>query len=240
MKKYIYFVLFYSIILSNTISALDVTDDYTGIGNQWYTPHTFYIQQGMELGVSGSKDFLSETFLFEYTVQSKIRHSFSIRNYHLGYTSGILTKSFDYFNFAVMAGFEYCFKAFDSKNGLFVFTDIGGCNQGFAINAGVGIGNRVLDGFEMNFMFLQNVGFFSRMDFYFLLFNVLILHGKTGIDMRYHETDILLFTFLSGFYIGFSIQNYFRFELGGGFTINDNNIFNGFGGAVISMKFPGW
>jgi hypothetical protein len=57
--------------------------------------------------------------------------------------------------------------------------------------------------------------------------------------MYYRDLDIRLFTFLNGVYLGFSIKNYFRFELGGGFTVNDNNIFNGFGSAVISMKFPG-
>jgi hypothetical protein len=208
------------------------------LGNKWYSSQSFYVFQGMEFGVSGAKDFLSENFLFSYTFRSKNRHSFSIRNYHLGSVTGILTNSFEYFNFAIMAGFEYMFKIFSATEGFFVFTDTGGCNRGVAINAGLGLGSRVKDGFEMSFTFLQDVGFFSRIDFYFLFFDAFIVRGRLGIDMHYRGEEIRLFTFLNGAFLGFSVKNYFRFELGGGFTVNDNSMFNGFGSAVISMKFP--
>jgi hypothetical protein len=238
MNKKIIFMLFFISLPIFFIHPVELPFQDQTLGNKWYSSQSFYVLQGFEFGVSGSKDFLSETFLFSYAFRSKNRHSFSIRNYHIGNTTGILTNSFEYFNFAVMAGFEYMYKLFTNTDGLFVFTDIGGCDRGVALNAGIGLGNRVKDGFEMDFTFLQNTAFFSRIEFYFLFFDAFIVRGELGIDLKYRDTDIRLFTFLNGIYLGFSISNYFRLELGGGFTVNDNMIFNGYGGAVISMKFP--
>lgn len=235
MKKIIITIfLFLTIFQINS----DETSDNKSIGNKWYSKHSFYIQHTFEFGVSGSKDYFTEYFLFCYNFKSKSRHAFSIRGLHIGYAPGIFSNNLDYFNFAVMAGFEYFYKIFSNTEGLFLFTDLGGCNNGFAVNTGIGIGSRTRNGFELSLAFLQNTLLFSRLDFYFLLFKFFVLRGKIGFDLKYHDTAIELFTFIVGLYVGFSVKEYFRIDLGGGLTANDYAYYSGFGSFSISFKVP--
>jgi hypothetical protein len=236
MKKIILFTLL--LVNLNLYSQNTNIITINDFGNKWFSNHNFFIQNTLEMGMSGSKDILSENMLFSYRFLSKNRHAFSIRNYHIGYAPGIFTNNFTYFNFGVLAGFEYMFKIFSNTEGVFFYTDIGGCQNGIAVNAGFGLGSRVKDGIDINFTYLQNVGFFSRLDFNFLIVKYLILHGKFGIDLKYSDNVIDIFTFFTGAYIGFSINNYFRLELGGGLTINDYAKYSGFGGIIISTSFP--
>ena len=230
-------VLFFLFIV--TFSALsDQTDDKRIIGNKWYSNHTFYSLHNFEFGVSGSKDFFTEYLLSSYKFKSRNRHAFSIRAYHIGFAPGIFSNNMKSFNFAVMGGFEYLYKIFSKDEGIFMFFDIGGCNNGFALNTGVGVGSRTKNGFEINFSFLQNVMFFSRIDFYFLVFDFLILKGKLGFDLKYYNLNIEMFTFLAGAFIGFSVKEYFRIELGGGLTVNDYAYYSGFGSFSLAVKVP--
>ena len=207
------------------------------IGNKYYSKQSFYISHTFEFGVSGVKDYFSEYFLFSYSFKSKNLHRFSIRNFHLGYTNGLFSNKFKFFNFAIMAGFEYCYKIFSNTDGFYVFFDAGGCNNGFAFNTGLGVGSRTDTGFELNLTYLYNVGFFSRMDFYFLIAKVFIIRGKIGLDLTHYNLKIELFTFIAGLYIGFSIKKYFRLEAGGGLTINDYAYYSGFGSFNLAFQF---
>ncbi|HPO48865.1 MAG TPA: hypothetical protein PLO89_00930 [Spirochaetota bacterium] len=235
MKKcFFLFLLFFVAFFSFS----DESEDKREIGSKFYSGNSFYASHSFEFGVSGSKDFFTEYFLFSYRFKSRNKHSFTIRTYHIGYAPGIFSNNFSNFNFAVMGGFEYLFKIFSKDEGLFLFFDAGGCNNGFAFNAGIGIGSRVRNGFEINFCFLQNVMFFSRLDFYFLVFDFLILKGKLGFDLKYYNYNIELFTFLVGMFIGFSVKEYFRIELGGGLTINDYAYYSGFGSFSLVVKVP--
>jgi len=214
----------------------DETSDKKTIGNKWFSPQSFFILHTAEAGVSGSKDYFTEYFSFIYTFKSKNRHSFSIRNYHIGYGPGLFSGNLKYFNFAFMVGFEYLYKIFGYDEGIFMFMDVGACNNGFAINTGLGIGSRSKNGFEFNISFLQNVMLFSRMDFYFLVFNFLTLRGKIRFDFKYNNMNIEIFTFLFGGYFGFSVKEYFRIEFGGGLTVNDYAYYSGCGSIILGLK----
>lgn len=211
------------------------TDDKP-FGNRWYSRKNLYIFQNVEMGMSGTKDFLSETFLIKYRFKSKNKHAFAMKFFHNGYSPGIFTNHFDFYNFSVLTGFEYLFKVFGPTSGIFVWSDIGGCNGGFAFDIGVGIGDRVKDGIELWISYLQGVGFFSRLDFYFLVIDVLIIRGRFGLDIKQNGLSIDVFNFLTGLYMGFSIRDTFRMEMGGGITINDYFAISGFGGIGISFN----
>ncbi len=233
MKRAIFVIFFLNLLY---FTFCDETSDHKSLGNRWYSSQTFFVTHTLETGMSGSKDFLTEYFLFSYSFKSKNRHTFTIRNYHIGYAPGLFTANLHFFNFAFMVGFEYLYKIFSSTEGLFLFTDIGGSNGGVAINSGVGVGSRTKTGFEINFTFLQNILFLSRIEFYFLVFNFLVLRGKMGFDLKYRNTDIEIFTFLIGGYIGFSVRQYFKIEIGGGVTVNDYAYYSGFGSVIIGIN----
>ena len=63
----------------------------------------FFVTHTLETGMSSSKDFLTEYFLFSYSFKSKNRHTFTIRNYHIGYARTFYCQ-FALFNFAFMVG----------------------------------------------------------------------------------------------------------------------------------------
>ncbi|MCK4796601.1 MAG: hypothetical protein KAT05_04425 [Spirochaetes bacterium] len=214
----------------------DATEDIT-FGNKWYSRQNIFICQTLEMGISGTKDYLSEQFFIKYRFRSKNKHAFAIRLSHIGYAPGLFSNNFTFYNFGIFAGFEYFFKVFSSTEGFFVWTDIGGCNEGFAFDLGLGIGSRVKNGFELWLAYLHNVGIFSRLEFYFLIFNILTLRGKMGLDIKYYNLNMEIFTFIGGFYVGVFIKNTFRIELGGGFTLNDYSYFRGFGGINIAFQF---
>jgi len=216
-------------------SIIDQTSDTT-IGNKWYSRHNFYFFSTLEIGISGSKDYIGEYALYKYKFKSKTRHAFGLRLFHSGFTTGAFTGNFNFYNFCFLTGFEYFYKIFSKNEGFFIWTDIGGCNNGFAAGFGLGLGSRVKNGAEIWVVYLYNVGVFSRLEFNFLLFNILTLRGKLGIDFKYYDLNMELFTFLSGAYIGLFIKNVFRIELGGGFTINEYSRFGGFGSISLTLN----
>lgn len=217
-------------------SYSDRTDDLFNI-NEWYTKGNAFIFQNAEYGISGEKDFFSERFLFKYRFKSKTRHAFSLRAYHLGYTIGIFNHTFNFFNFAFFIGYEYFYKIFSNLEGFFIWTDYGICNRGFAFNIGIGIGNRLKNGIELYFTYLHNVGFFSRMEFYFLMAKIFTIRGLFGLDIKHNDfIYIEKYTFLTGSYIGFLFKNIFRFEIGGGIALDEFSNFGGFGGISIAFN----
>ena len=212
------------------------SDENTALGNKWFSRNNIFLNQTADAGLSGSKDFFEESFLFSYRFRSKTRHAFSLRLFHLGYSPGIFSSNFTFYNFGIMAGFEYFYKLFDNLTGVFLWSDFGACNGGFTFSTGFGLGSRVKNGLELWGAYLHNTGIFSRLEFYFLVLKILTLRGKIGIDYKHTNFNLEVFTFLGGFYIGFFIKNIFRIEAGGGFTINEFSYFSGFGGISISFN----
>ncbi len=214
----------------------DRTDDLFDI-NEWYTRGNFFILQTGEYGISSDNDFLSERFLFKYRFKSKTRHASAIRAYHIGYTIGLFNHTFKFFNFGIFVGYEYFYKIFSNLEGFFFWTDFGICNRGFAFNTGIGIGNRVKNGFELYFTYLHNVGFFNRLEFYFLLAKIFTIRGMLGLDIKHNDfIYIEKYSFLTGSYIGFLIKNIFRFEIGGGIVLDEFSNFGGFGSISIAIN----
>ena len=214
----------------------DRTDDLFEI-NEWYTKGNVFILQTGEYGISSNNDFLSENFLFKYRFKSKTRYAFSLRAYHIGYTIGLFNHTFKFFNFGFFVGYEYFYKIFSNLEGLFFWTDFGICNRGVAFNTGIGIGSRVKNGFELNFTYLHNVGFFNRLEFYFLLAKIFTIRGMLGLDIKHNDfIYIEKYTFLTGSYIGFLIKNIFRFEIGGGIALDEFSNFGGFGSISIAIN----
>ncbi len=235
----------------NTSDRTDATDDKnkkedqtgdrnskTFFGNYWYSRQNIYFMHSTEMGVSGTKDFIEENFLFKYRFRSKNRNAFAIRLFHYGFAPGVFSSNFTFFNFAVLGGFEYLYKIFGPTSGLFAWADIGGTNKNFAINIGIGLGDRNRDGVEFNILYMHNLGIQSRLDFYFLFWDVFTLRGKLGIDVKFTDgmEDIDIFTLLNGLYLGFFINHVFRLEFGGGFTVNQYGFFSGFGGADLIIN----
>jgi len=217
----------------------DQTDDIKEkkyiFGNKWYSRQNFYIMNSCEMGLSGTKDFISESFLFKYRFRSKNNHAFAIRLFHHGFAPGVFSGNFTYFNFAVMGGFEYLYKIFSATEGFFLWSDLGGTNKGVATGLGIGLGDRNKNGVELYINYMHNLAVISRLDFYFLFADIFVLRGKLGIDLKFTEgmSDIDIFTFLNGLYIGVFVKQIFRIELGGGFTVNQYGYFSGFGGAIL-------
>ncbi len=218
-------------------SYSDTTDDISII-NEWYSKGNVFIKQSLKYGVSwDTSDFLSERFLFKYRFRSKIKHSFSLRFLHVGYTTGILNETFKFFNFGFFSGFEYFYKVFDNLTGFFIWTDFGICNRGFALDFGLGLGNRMKNGIELEFTYMHNVAFFSKLEFYFLILNFFTIRGMLGLDIK-HDDFIYIekLTFLTGVNIGFLIKNIFRIEFGGGITLDKYSSVGGFGSVSITLN----
>ncbi len=240
-QKYLIKILLFTLFSVFGLNASDETSDKIEkkkFGNPIYSKQNFYIKTEFEMGVVGVSDFITENALFQYRFLSKNKHAFSIRVNHIGFTSGALSNNPHIFSFAVMGGFEYMFKVFSNTSGLFLYIDVGGSNSGVAFNTGIGLGSRVADSIELNFSYLHDNLITSRLEFQFLLVKYLILKGKFGISYKYTYPNNEIFVFLGGLYIGFSVKNYFRLEVGGGFTLNDYSYISGFGGASIVTSFP--
>lgn len=221
---------------STTDKTKDATTDFE-FGNKWYSRQNIYIFHSLEIGLSGTKDYLTEYALFKYRFVSKNKHAFAMRFSHLGYSPGLFTINNKLFNFGFFGGFEYLLKILVILKEYTFGLKIGGCNKGIAFNAGIGIGNRLANGLEIGVFYFHNIGIFPRLDFYFLLIKALTLRGQLGIDYNYTNKTTDIFTFFNGFYIGFSIKDIFRMEFGGGFTLNEYSYFSGYGGLNFSLSF---
>jgi len=139
-----------TIIKNNKDSTSDIndaTDDLT-LGNKWYSKKKFFINNSTDLGLSGSKEYLDEYFLFKFSLKSRSRHAFSIRTNHIGFTKGLFSGHFDFYDFGIMGGFEYLYKIFNNNSGVFIWTDIGACQKGPAFNLGIGVGSDSENGFN--------------------------------------------------------------------------------------------
>ena len=207
-------------------------DEERTIGNKWYSRNNLYINSAADIGFSGTKDYFSEESLFIFKFKSKIKHAFGLRFYHLGYAPGLFSGNFTFYNFSITAGFEYLLKIFSATEGFFVWSDFGGSNKGYSFDLGIGFGNRMRNGFEMDFKYLHNVGVFSKISFYFLFIDLLTLKGKIGIDYNFNE----VFTFLTGLSLGFQIKERFKIEFGGGITLNEYAVIRGFGTLALSLN----
>ncbi len=228
------FVFIFLLFSNYFIFSNDESNDLS-LGNKWYSKQIFYSKLYFESGLSGTKDYLKENFLFRYSFKSKNRHQFCIRTFHNGFSTGIYSNNFVFYNFSILAGFEYLYKIFNNLSGIYLWLDAGGCNKGFSFNTGIGVGdqNKTFFQFELNFM--QEVGIFLILSFNFFIFDFFNVGGKIGIDLGYENSIINFFAFKSGLFIGFTIKNVFKIEFGGGFTINDYFFFNGFGGVTIVL-----
>ena len=206
--------------------------------NEWYSRGNDFILQSAKYGVLINKrDFLSERFLFKYRFKSKIKHAFGIRIFHVGYTINLLNKKFDFFNFGFFTGFEYLYKIFSNQSGIFIWTDFGACNRGHALNFGLGIGDRVKNGIELELTYLHNIAFLTKLEFYFLIIKILTIRGILELDIKHYDFNYIeQFTVLTGVYFGFLIKNIFRFELGGGVTLDEFSNFGGFGSFSIAIN----
>lgn len=224
---------------TNISKQNEATDDITknGLGNVWYQSRAFIIKNSIELGYSGSKDYLLENFTFKYRFASKIRHSFSIRATHIGFALGLLSKNFNFYEFGIGAGFEYLYKIFNNNSGIFLFTDTGGSYRGPYFTIGGGVGSQETTGFLISFSYLTGTALFSETDFYFLFLKTVSLRGKLGLDIYFKNGKITFFNFSNGFYIGFFIKNIFKLDLGGGFTFNEFGFLAGYGGSSILIQF---
>lgn len=214
----------------------DTTNDVT-FGNKWYSRQNLYLSNSLDMGFTGTRDYLTELFFSRYTFRSKIKHAFALRSFHIGFAPGTFSNHFTIYHFNVLIGFEYLYKIFSNKAGLFLWMDVGASNRGFAFNLGLGIGERTANGLEFWVSYLADNALFSRLEFYFLIKKLLILRGKLGVDMTFRKSKFDMFTFLNGFFIGVFIKKVFKIELGGGFTFNDRNFLNGFGGVNIAFNF---
>ncbi|HOJ64071.1 MAG TPA: hypothetical protein PLE45_06590 [Spirochaetota bacterium] len=218
-----------------SISGNEETDDYI-LGNKWYSKQIFYSRLYFESGFSGTKDYLNESFLFKYSFKSKNRHQFNIRFFHNGFSTGIYSNNFKFFNFSIKGGFEYLYKIFSNLSGIYLWLDVGGCNEGFSFNTGFGVGDRYKSFFQLEFNFLNNISIDTNMDFNFFLFNFFNIGGKVGILIGYRNLLIDFFCFKNCITIGFTIKEIFNISIGGGFTINDYFFFNGVGIVFMSLK----
>lgn len=226
---------------SSDDSSSDVINNQnveTTFGNKWFSSQQIYFSNFFRGGMSGSKDFLFENFLFKYSFKSKNKHKFSIRIYHLGYSLGVFSGHFSFFNFNILAGFEYLYKIFNNDAGFFSWADIGGCNGGFSFYTGIGVGSPTKNGFTLSVSFLQNTLVLSNLNFYFLFFDIMTLHGIIGLTTRYSNNYVETFYFKAGLSIGIFVKNKFKLEIGGGFTVNEYSYFNGFGMFTLAGKIP--
>lgn len=218
-------------------SYSDSTDDIP-VMNEWYSRANFFVLQTAKYGVLiNKKDFLSENFLFKYRFKSKTKHAFALRVYHVGYTINLINGNFIFFNFGVFSGFEYLYKTFSNQGGIFIWTDFGACNRGPALNLGVGIGDRLKNGFELEFTYLHNVAFLTKLEFYFLVIKILTIRGIFGLDIIHNDFKYIeQFGVLIGSYFGFLIKNVFRVEIGGGVTLDEYSNFGGFGSISLAIN----
>jgi hypothetical protein len=217
----------------------DVSSDYS-IGNRWYLGRKVTVSHDLEMGVSGSKDFILQRFMLHYRFVSRDRHAFAIRTHHLGFAPGAFSGNLTFYNFSVMAGFEYLFKAFSNADGLYFWIDAGGSNGGFAFQVGAGLGSRFKDGIELSVAWLQDVGVFSNLDFFFLIQDAFVLRGKIGINaqMPVDMSRLDFFSFNGSLWVGGQFRKAFRLLVGGGFTVNEYSFFNGFGGFSVVFQVP--
>lgn len=231
-----FFILFFIFLNYFAFSNSDETKiSSIELGNKWYSKQIFNLSIFFESGFSGTKDYLKENFLFKYSFKSQNHHQFSIRFFHTGYSTGIYSNNFVFYNFSILSGFEYLFKIFNNLSGIYLWIDIGGCDKGVAFNTGIGIGDqyKTFIHFELNFM--QEISLFSLLSFNFLIFDFFNIGGKIGIDLGYSDSIITFFNFKNGIFIGVTIKNVFKIEIGGGFTINDYFFFSGFGGTSFVL-----
>lgn len=225
-----------------TIPLLSAGENENGtpdsiLGSKLYSRHNLYLLQSVRGGMSGSKDHLQEDLLISFRFRSKNRHAFSLRTYHMGYGAGLFSGNMEKFNFGVLFGFEYLFKAFARDSGIILFLDAGFCNWGFALNTGVGLGDRFRNGIFLSFTYLYNSNFHSLIDFNFLIGRYFALRGNLGIDINFTPQEIKLFNFYAGVFPGVAVNNRFRFELGGGVTVNDYFAFRWFVGGYLTFSF---
>ncbi|MBN2545340.1 MAG: hypothetical protein JXB50_06055 [Spirochaetes bacterium] len=218
-----------------TSDVIDTSDDLT-FGNKWYSKNTFLIKNSTDTGFSGSKDYLNEYFLTKFKFKSRNKHAFSIKIDHIGFTKGLYSNNFEFYDFGIMGGFEYLYKIFNNISGIFFWTAIGACQKGPAFNLGIGIGSDSENSFQLNFSYLHNVLLLSKMEFYFLILKFITFKGKLGIIIHLNDFAIDFFNFFNGFYFGFFIKKVFKIELGGGFTFNDYGYFSGFGGIDLLIR----
>ena len=204
-------------------------------GNPDYSRQNIFIFQQFRTGYYGAKDHLYEDFLAAYRFKSENTHAFSIMAYHIGFGAGLYSRNLDKFHAAGLLGFEYLYKVFNSQSGVFIFTDIGICNLGFALNTGAGIGDRYNNGFILQFTYLLHTNFFTVLDFHMVVLKYLALRIEMGFDLEFSDTGILLFGFYNGIFPGIAINKTGKIELGGGFTMDDNYIFRWYAGANIVL-----
>lgn len=213
----------------------DLTDDEV-FGNKWYSRRNFLIINYLEMGQAGSIDYLTENLSLSFQFKSKTRHAFSIRFNHIGFVPGLFSGNFTFYNFGIFTGFEYFFKLFTEDSGFRTWIDLGGCQNGFAVTLGLGIGSKLKNGFDFWISYLLNTAFFSRLEFYFYIAEILTLKGRLGIDIKFTNYNPDFFNFLNGFFIGIFIKEIFKLEIGGGFTFNEYGYFSGFGGINLTFQ----
>ena len=147
------------------------------------------------MGVTGVRDFIKEDLSYNFRFKSTTKHAFTLRFNHLGFTLGVLNRSFKDFKFGFLTGFEYFYKLLSSTDGIFIYTDTGMSNNGPAFSFGLGLGNRMNNGFDINFTYLYNNALFSMVSFYFLIAKVFTINGKIGINLLHTNAILDYFTF---------------------------------------------
>ncbi|HNZ26787.1 MAG TPA: hypothetical protein PLG34_10020 [Spirochaetota bacterium] len=231
--------IFVIIILSASvsyISADDLSEDYS-IGDKFYSRQNFYISSSFETGLSGTKDYLSEKTLFIYKFRSLGKFQFGIRTNHVGFAVGAYSGRNYGFNFLFAVGFEFLYKVFNNRDGLLISTDMGWSNKGYAFFFSIGLGSRMRNYIELNFLFGVNLAVMSNLNFSVVIYKILSLKGVIGVDIFYKnnwQIDVFLLKF--GLFLPLTIREIFRIEFGGGLTLNDYYIPRGYGGITLSFS----
>lgn len=240
MKKNL-FILFnlFSLFLCNSVSLFDGTDNKVEVylGNRWFSSRKISFKNNIMIGYSGTKDFICENFTFKFSFPSKNRHLFLIRGLHLGFTKGLFSNNFKNYDFGIATGFEYLYKIFNYSSGFFVFSDIGGSNEGPFFSLGLGIGEHHIEGFDFSTYILVNSFLLSEVNLHLLFFNIFTISGKIGILLHFYKINIDFFAFNNGISIGIFIKRKVKIEIGGGIIFNDFGYISGFGLNSLIFQF---
>jgi hypothetical protein len=114
---------------------------------------------------------------------------------------------------------------------------MGWSNKGYAFFFSIGLGSRMRNYIELNFLFGVNLAVMSNLNFSVVIYKILSLKGVIGVDIFYKnnwQIDVFLLKF--GLFLPLTIREIFRIEFDGGLTLNDYYIPRGYGGITLSFS----